>query len=56
MIIALEEHYLDPEVRSHFAPVDQTRGASVLKRLEDLADVRIAAMAGRDQNTSRFVM
>jgi 2,3-dihydroxybenzoate decarboxylase len=44
MIIALEEHYLDPEVRSHFAPVDQTRGASVLKRLEDLADVRIAAM------------
>jgi 2,3-dihydroxybenzoate decarboxylase len=43
-IIALEEHYLDPEVRAHLAPVDQTRGASVLKRLENLAELRIAEM------------
>ena len=44
MIIALEEHYLDPEVRAQFGPIDQTRGAAVVKRLEDLAELRIAAM------------
>lgn len=43
-VVALEEHYLDPEVRALFGPMDQTRGEAVLKRLEDLATLRLREM------------
>ncbi|MBV8538874.1 MAG: amidohydrolase [Alphaproteobacteria bacterium] len=43
-VIALEEHYLDPEVRAHFGPNDATRGEEVLKRLLDLTDLRLREM------------
>ena len=42
-VIALEEHYLDPEVKPHITGRDVTRGA-VGARLDDVGQGRIAEM------------
>jgi len=43
-IIAIEEHYMDAEVRSHFHPDDVSKGPGVAERLEDLSNLRITEM------------
>jgi predicted TIM-barrel fold metal-dependent hydrolase len=43
-IIAIEEHYLDPEVTAHFSTADATKQPAVAERLADLGDLRIKEM------------
>ena len=43
-VIALEEHYLDPEVKQHIAGADRTGGRGVAERLDDVGQGRIAEM------------
>ena len=43
-VIALEEHYLDPEVKPHIAAGDRTGGPGIAARLEDVGQGRIAEM------------
>jgi predicted TIM-barrel fold metal-dependent hydrolase len=43
-IIAIEEHYMDAEVRAHFDPADQRKQPGVGERLDDLSNMRIAEM------------
>jgi predicted TIM-barrel fold metal-dependent hydrolase len=43
-VIALEEHYLDPEVKPHISGRDETRQANVAARLDDVGQGRIAEM------------
>src|SRR5215207_2047670 len=43
-VIALEEHYLDPEVKQHIAGMDRTGGPRVAERLDDVGQGRIAEM------------
>lgn len=46
LVIALEEHYLDAEVKARFAPADARAGAApeTAKRLADLGALRLAEM------------
>jgi predicted TIM-barrel fold metal-dependent hydrolase len=43
-IIAIEEHYVDAEVREHFEATDQRKMPGVTERLEDLSNLRIKEM------------
>ncbi len=43
-IIALEEHYLDAEVKSHFNAMDATKAPPIAQRLDDLGALRIKEM------------
>ncbi len=43
-VIALEEHYQDPELASHYAPGDGTRSPNIVSRLEDLGEERLKSM------------
>ncbi|HEV8029630.1 MAG TPA: amidohydrolase family protein [Stellaceae bacterium] len=43
-VIALEEHYLDPEVKPHITGRDETRQPNVAARLDDVGQGRIAEM------------
>jgi len=43
-IIALEEHYLDPDVKARFNQADATKAPPVAKRLDDLGELRIKDM------------
>ena len=43
-VIALEEHYFDPEVKRHIAGMDRTGGPGIAERLEDVGQGRIAEM------------
>jgi 2,3-dihydroxybenzoate decarboxylase len=43
-IIAIEEHYWDPELASHFTGSEAGRGDKIQKRLEDFAGERIRDM------------
>src|SRR5260370_8543578 len=43
-VIALEEHYLDPEVKPHITGSDVTRQPQVSARLDDVGQGRIAEM------------
>ena len=43
-VIALEEHYLDPEVKPYITGPDVTRQANVSARLDDVGQGRIAEM------------
>ena len=43
-IIALEEHYADPEVAATFRGMDATKAPAIQQRLEDLIDLRIREM------------
>src|SRR3954462_3212005 len=48
--IAIEEHYWDPELAAHFTGVEAGRGDETQRRIQDLADLRLAEMdeAGND--------
>ncbi|MFP6710351.1 MAG: amidohydrolase family protein [Rhodospirillales bacterium] len=43
-IIAIEEHYLDPEVSQHFQGRDDSRAPAIVERLLDLAEGRLNDM------------
>src|SRR5438045_9604804 len=43
-VIALEEHYLDPEVKPYITGRDETRQPQVAARLDDVGQGRIAEM------------
>jgi len=43
-VIALEEHYLDPEIKQHITGLDRTGGPKVAERLDDLGALRLAEM------------
>jgi 2,3-dihydroxybenzoate decarboxylase len=43
-VIALEEHYLDAEVKSHITGIDVTRAPKIVERLDDVGAGRIAEM------------
>ncbi|MGH7090831.1 MAG: amidohydrolase family protein, partial [Stellaceae bacterium] len=43
-IIAIEEHYLDPEVVAHFTPADASKQPWADERLGDLSNLRIREM------------
>jgi predicted TIM-barrel fold metal-dependent hydrolase len=43
-IIALEEHYLDPELKTHFKGIDETRPGGVTERLDDVGALRLREM------------
>src|SRR5436189_6440926 len=43
-VIALEEHYLDPEVKPYITGSDVTRQPKVSERLNDVGQGRIAEM------------
>jgi len=43
-VIALEEHYFDPEVKQHIAPRDATTAPRIVERLDDLGALRLKEM------------
>ena len=43
-VIAIEEHYLDPEVSQHFQGRDNARAPAIVERLEDLGELRLKEM------------
>ena len=43
-VIALEEHYIDPEVKLHIAGRDRSGGPGIAERLDDVGQGRIAEM------------
>src|SRR6185437_9361067 len=43
-VIALEEHYIDPEVKQHIAGRDRSGGPGIADRLDDVGQGRIAEM------------
>jgi len=43
-IIALEEHYLDPEVKRHYTGIDAHQAPRLAERLDDVGQGRIAEM------------
>ena len=43
-IVALEEHYLDPELKAHFKGIDETRQRDVTERLNDVGALRLREM------------
>jgi predicted TIM-barrel fold metal-dependent hydrolase len=43
-IIALEEHYSDPEVKRHFTGIDATNAPRIVERLDDVGALRLKEM------------
>ncbi len=43
-VIALEEHYFDPEVRKHVSGLDATTAPRIVERLDDLGALRLKEM------------
>jgi predicted TIM-barrel fold metal-dependent hydrolase len=43
-IIALEEHYFDPEVKRHITGLDMTTAPRVVERLDDVGELRLREM------------
>ena len=43
-IIALEEHYFDPEVKRHITGLDATNVPRIVQRLDDLGELRLREM------------
>ena len=43
-VIAIEEHYMDAEVKTHFSAADATKQPWVAERLDDLSNLRIKEM------------
>src|SRR5258708_31061116 len=43
-VIALEEHYFDPEVRTHVSGLDATNAPRIVERLDDLGTLRLKEM------------
>jgi hypothetical protein len=46
-IIALEEHYYDPEVKRHASGLDAIAAPVTLQRLDDMGELRLQEMDGR---------
>ncbi len=40
-IIALEEHYFDPEVKRHITGLDATNVPRIVQRLDDVGELRL---------------
>src|ERR1700752_4675859 len=43
-IIALEEHYFDPEVKRHITGLDRTTALRIVERLDDVGELRLREM------------
>src|SRR6266567_7940506 len=43
-IIALEEHYFDPEVKRHITGLDMTHAPRIVQRLDDVGELRLREM------------
>src|SRR5215510_6789667 len=43
-IIALEEHYFDPEVKRHITGLDATNAPRIVERLDDVGELRLREM------------
>src|SRR6266404_3978700 len=43
-IIALEEHYLDPEVKRHTVGQEPTNAPRIVERLDDVGELRLREM------------
>src|SRR6266481_5079045 len=43
-IIALEEHYFDPEVKRHISGLDATNVPRIVERLDDVGELRLQEM------------
>src|SRR6476646_6511615 len=43
-IIALEEHYFDPEVKRHISGLDATNVPRIVERLDDVGELRLREM------------
>src|SRR5438270_13878941 len=43
-IIALEEHYFDPEVKRHISGLDMTTSPRIIERLDDVGALRLREM------------
>src|ERR671930_2702696 len=43
-IVALEEHYLDPEVKRYITGLDVTNAPRVVERLDDVGELRLEEM------------
>lgn len=43
-IIALEEHYFDPEVKQHITGLDATMVPRIIERLDDVGELRLREM------------
>ena len=43
-IIALEEHYLDPDVKARFSEADGTKATPIAQRLDDVGELRLREM------------
>ena len=43
-IIALEEHYFDPEVKQHVTGLDATNAPRIVERLDDVGELRLREM------------
>src|SRR5207237_8448245 len=43
-IIALEEHYFDPEVKRHITGLDMTTAPRIVERLDDVGELRLREM------------
>src|SRR5260370_36452655 len=43
-IIALEEHYFDPEVKRHITGLDMTNAPRIVERLDDVGELRLREM------------
>src|SRR5512133_2309690 len=43
-IIALEEHYLDPEVKRYVTGIDATNAPRIVERLDDVGELRLKEM------------
>src|ERR1700757_829106 len=44
LIIALEEHYFDPEVKMHITGLDSTNAPRIVERLDDVGELRLREM------------
>lgn len=43
-VIALEEHYLDPDIKATFGDMDSTKAPPIVQRLDDLGALRLKEM------------
>src|ERR1700757_1499717 len=43
-VIALEEHYFDPEVKRHITGLDATHAPRIVERLDDVGELRLREM------------
>ncbi len=54
-VIAIEEHYYDPAVTTHFQGIDARTGGFIREQLEDVGAARIKSMDAAGIGKSRLV-